>query len=91
MTVIVAFSLLILLSKLISDLAISLTIGASRIIFLVTAATSFTGLRMAYSEVGYRYGFTHSLVWSLHSRVAVISISLILSGILAAVFRMIFD
>lgn len=88
--VIVAFSLLILVSKLISDLSASLPLGASRITFLVTAATSFTGLRMAYSEVGYRYGFTHSLVWSLHSRYAMVSISLILSGILAAVVRIFF-
>jgi hypothetical protein len=84
--VIVAFSLLILGSKVISDFHIFLSFGEPRIIFFLTAATSLTGLKMAYSELRRRYGFTHGLAWSLHSRFSMMSISLILSGILAAVF-----
>jgi hypothetical protein len=84
--VIVAFSLLILLSDVLSGLRISLPLGTFRIVFFLTAATSLTGLKMAYGELGRRYAFTHNLVWSLHSRVAMLGISLMLSGILAASF-----
>lgn len=85
--VVVAFSLLLLFSNVISGLRLSPPFGASQTIFFVTAATSLTGLKMAYGELGRRYAFTHSLAWSLHSRVAMISVSLMLSGILMAVFR----
>ena len=82
--IVVGFSLLVLISDLLSSLRISLPLGTGRIVFFLTAATSLTGLKMAYGELGRRYSFTHNLAWSLHSRVAMLSLSLILSGILAS-------
>ena len=81
--IIMGFSLLVLFSDLLSSLPISLPLGTSRILFFLIAATSLTGLKMAYGELERRYAITHNLAWSLHSRTAMLSLSLILSGILA--------
>ncbi len=86
----IGFSLLLLFSNVVSGLRLPLPLGSSQVIFLVTAATSLTGLRMTYGALEDRYGFTHNLAWSLHSRYAMISISLILSGIFVTVFRAFF-
>jgi hypothetical protein len=88
--VVVAFSILLLFSNVVSGLRLSPPFGASQTIFFVTIATSLTGLRMTYGELGRRHAFTHSLAWSMHSRVAMISVSLILSGILVAVVHIFF-
>ena len=88
--VIVAFSLLVLFSNAVSGLRVYVPFGASQVDFFVTAATSLTGLKMAYGELVNRYASTHNLAWSLHSRYAMMSISLMISGILAAVFQIFF-
>jgi len=86
----VAFLILILLSNVILSLPYSLPLAASQIVFLVTATTSLTGLKMVYSDLRGRYGFTHDLAWSLHSRYTMLSISLAVSGLLASVFQVVF-
>ena len=60
----VASSLLIVFSTVISFLSLSPPLGASQITFLVTAAASLTGVKMAYGELGSRYEFTQSFTWS---------------------------
>lgn len=78
-------SAIILFSYFLPSLRPSLPVSTSQIVFFVTAATSLTGLKMAYSYLNGAYRFTHNLSWSLHSRYAVFSISLVLSGVLAAI------
>ena len=78
-------STIILFSYFLLSLRLSLPVGASQIVFFITAATSLTGLKMAYSYLSGGYRFTHSLRWSLHSRYAMFSISLVLAGVLAAI------
>lgn len=82
---IVILSSIVLFTYLLVNLRISLPIGISQIVLLTTAGTSLMGLKMTYNELGRRYGFTHNLRWSLHSRYGILSISLVLSGILAGV------
>jgi len=79
-------SAIMLFSYLLLTLRLSLPVGVSQVVFLTSAGTSLTGLKMTYNELGRRYRFTHDLRWSLHSRYAIISISLVFSGILAATF-----
>ncbi len=86
LTTIAIFSTIILFSYLLLSVRLSLPVGTSEILFFTTAATSLTGLKMTYNEVGGRYAFTHNLRWSLHSRYGMVSISLVLSGVLAAIF-----
>ena len=82
---VVIVSSIIVFSYLLLNLRLSLPVGTSQIIFLTTAATSLTGLKMTYNELGRRYRFTHNLRWSLHSRYGILSISLVLSGVLAGI------
>ena len=83
--ILVRVSLLLLTPEVLFALKLTSSISPSRIGLFVTAATALTGLRMLYSALSGRYGFTHSLSWSLHSRNAILSIALVVSGILVAV------
>ena len=85
--VLAGFFLLFLWSSIISRLHISFTFGTVGIVLLVPAVVLFSGLRIAYGVVKDRYSFTHNLAWSLHSRVAMTGIAIILSGILAIIFH----
>jgi hypothetical protein len=78
-------SAIFLFSYLLLSLKLPPPVSVPQIVFFTTAATSLTGLKMTYNELGRRYGFTHDLRWSLHSRYAIVSISLVLSGALAAI------
>jgi len=85
-----ALLVLILLSNVIWSLRYPLPLAASQIVFLVTVATSLTGVKMVYSELSGRYSFTHNLAWSLHSRYTMLSISIAVSGLLASLFPLVF-
>jgi hypothetical protein len=82
--VLVGVSLLLFVLDAFSSYKLAVSVGRSNVVFFVTAATSLTGLKMIYSELSGRYGFTHNLSWSLHSRYAILSIAVLVSGILAA-------
>ena len=85
--VLVGFSLLLLWSNLVSSLRISFVLGTTGIILLVPVIVLFTGLRVAYQVVAGRYGLTHNLAWSLHSRNAIFGPALMLSSMLAILFH----
>ena len=87
LTVLVGFSLLLLWTSLAAGLHVSLALGTVSAIVLLPAVVLFSGLRMAYAALADRYGFTHDLAWSLHSRSAMIGLALILSSILAMIFH----
>jgi hypothetical protein len=89
MITIAVSSTIVLISYFLLSLRLSLPVGASQIVFFITAATSLTGLKMTYSWLGSRYRFTHDLRWSLHSRYGMVSISLVLSGVLAGIISII--
>ena len=82
--ILVGVSLLLLALDALFALRLATNISTSRVVLFVTAATALTGLRMLYGALHGRYGFTHSLSWSLHSRNAILSIAIVASGILAA-------
>src|SRR5712692_1554366 len=60
LVVLVGVSLLLLVIDALST-RLAVSVVPSNVSFFVTAATSLTGLRMMYSELRGRYGFTHSL------------------------------
>lgn len=85
--ILAGFSLLLLWSNVISLLHVSLVVGTTGITFLAPVVVLFSGLKIARVEVGDRYGLTHNLGWSLHSRHAMIGLAMILSSILVIIFQ----